>query len=98
MLVELACSTALSPAYHPEFFRHLLITGCNDARSGGKPQKVVFIVCGGVKISFEELEDYRREIEVAEDRTEHVWEVFCNGMRWDFESRGTKAQHARMQL
>ncbi|KAK7041412.1 catabolic L-serine/threonine dehydratase [Paramarasmius palmivorus] len=51
ILVELACSTTLVPAYKPELLNKLVPP---------KPDRtVVFIVCGGFKISVTELQEYK---------------------------------------
>lgn len=55
LLVELACSTALVPAYKPCVFNklvHRLGQG-----QDGRPV-VVFIICGGFKISAAEVNNY----------------------------------------
>lgn len=91
MLVELACSCALAPAYHPAFFRRILDVQDGNDKLKFQNRAVVFILCGGVKISFEELEEYGREVEGAMKMTDHVWEVFCNGKRWELDSLLTDA-------
>jgi L-serine/L-threonine ammonia-lyase len=72
-LVELACSTTLTPAYNQAFFSSLL--------APTKPRVVVFIVCGGFKISLEEMLEYQA---LLDDDMRHgaAWEVFCDGERW----------------
>ncbi|TBU32291.1 tryptophan synthase beta subunit-like PLP-dependent enzyme [Dichomitus squalens] len=52
MLVELACAAALSPAYNPPLFRKLV-------PGTGKRTTVVFVVCGGSKISLADMEEYK---------------------------------------
>lgn len=91
MLVELACSTTLAPAYHPTLFRRLLDFGDSSEKSGSYRQAVIFIVCGGVKISFEEPFYRSLQVEEASRSADHVWEVFCNGKRWEFESQCAEA-------
>ncbi|EJD39962.1 tryptophan synthase beta subunit-like PLP-dependent enzyme [Auricularia subglabra TFB-10046 SS5] len=55
ILVELACSTALVPAFEPVLASKLF--------SGGDRRKaVVFIVCGGYKITLDDLEGYREHL------------------------------------
>lgn len=79
MLVELACSTTLTPAYNPALFGKLI-----PPSSSGILKTVVFIVCGGFKISLEDLEEYRKILQV--DELEHrQWEVFCNGEQWNID-------------
>ena len=75
MLVELACAAALSPAYNPALFRKLV-------PPSGKRVTVVFIICGGFKISLEDMEDYRRIVasEVARNKG---WSVAYNGDTFD---------------
>jgi len=58
MFVELACSTTLVPAYNLNLFHTILPNkpAVDDEVRGS----VVFIVCGGAKISVKELEEYER--------------------------------------
>lgn len=51
LLVELSCSTALTPAYNRALFDKV-------APSGGG--LAVFVVCGGFKITLEEMDEYRQ--------------------------------------
>ncbi|KZO97595.1 tryptophan synthase beta subunit-like PLP-dependent enzyme [Calocera viscosa TUFC12733] len=57
MLTELACSTTLVPAYSKPLFDTILplVPGQDPAK-----RTVVFIVCGGVKVSLHEMEEYSR--------------------------------------
>ncbi|KAJ8455336.1 hypothetical protein ONZ51_g12504 [Trametes cubensis] len=72
-LVELACSATIAPAYKPSLFSKLV----PESRSN-KPATVVLVVCGGFKISLDDLEEYRRI--VAADLAEGGdWEVAYNG-------------------
>ncbi|KZT11495.1 tryptophan synthase beta subunit-like PLP-dependent enzyme [Laetiporus sulphureus 93-53] len=77
-LVELACSATLAPAYKPDLFNKLVPT------SSTIPRTVVFIVCGGFKISPEEMEGYSRVVE-SEVKQGGSWKVLCNGEQWDVE-------------
>jgi L-serine/L-threonine ammonia-lyase len=72
MLVELACGAALSPAYNKTLF-HSVIPPTSEA---SKKPTVVFVVCGGFKISLEELVEYKKcvEADVADS-----WEVRLDG-------------------
>ncbi|KAG6861718.1 hypothetical protein C0995_012722 [Termitomyces sp. Mi166 len=54
LLVELACSTTLTPAYKPAFFDKLA-----PPKASGDKRTVVFIVCGGFKISLHDAAEYR---------------------------------------
>ncbi|TFK26410.1 tryptophan synthase beta subunit-like PLP-dependent enzyme [Coprinopsis marcescibilis] len=58
LLVELSCATTLVPAYHKPLFDKLV-----PAKSPGAERTVVFIVCGGFKISLPEAEEYQRLLE-----------------------------------
>ncbi|KAF5387083.1 hypothetical protein D9615_001802 [Tricholomella constricta] len=53
LLVELACSTTLTPAYKPEFFNKLV-----PMKSSGEKRTAVFIVCGGFKVSLADALEY----------------------------------------
>ena len=71
VLVELACGATLTAAYKPELFNELVPPrpGQNAA-----DRTVVFIVCGGFKVSLAEMEEYRKE--VAADLAEGgSWDV-----------------------
>ncbi|GLB35306.1 putative pyridoxal-phosphate dependent enzyme [Lyophyllum shimeji] len=54
LLVELACSTTLTPAYKPALFNRL------SPATPGRKRTVVFIVCGGFKVSLNDVQEYRR--------------------------------------
>ncbi|KZW00933.1 tryptophan synthase beta subunit-like PLP-dependent enzyme [Exidia glandulosa HHB12029] len=56
ILVELACATALTPAYNPALAKKLFPS------SDGKRKTVVFIVCGGYKITLEDLVGYKAHL------------------------------------
>ncbi|KAF8633703.1 hypothetical protein AX17_004361 [Amanita inopinata Kibby_2008] len=60
MLVELACSTTLAPAYKPSLFNKLV--PCHDQHQS-KKRVVVFIVCGGFKVSMEDVVEFRDYLE-----------------------------------
>ena len=80
VLVELACSATLAPAYAPEFFSKLLES--RKEADKPKPEAVVFIVCGGVKISLDEVYEYQH---VAESfKKENAgWTVTVDGGQVD---------------
>lgn len=88
MVVELACSTTLAPAYHPKFFTRLFESQARRVGMSTNGRKtVVFIVCGGVKISLEELVEYEVVVDnVLKEGQE--WEVFCGGERWNIPVSG----------
>jgi L-serine/L-threonine ammonia-lyase len=74
MLVELACSVTLAPAYKPSLFEKLVPTS-----STAKEKMVVFIVCGGFKISEDEMGEYREIVRADSESGEDSWMVMCNG-------------------
>ena len=64
IMVELASSTTLSPIYSPQLFREIF--GERKACAEGEGLKtLIFIVCGGFKISANEMEAYRVELEIS---------------------------------
>ena len=76
MLAELACAATLTAAYEPGLMERLL-----EANDG--PKTVVFIVCGGFKISLKEVEEYRAIVQRELESGKSDWECACNGERWD---------------
>lgn len=75
-VVELACSTTLTAAYNRALFDKLV-----PPSPSGTSRTVVFVVCGGYKISLEELEDYRTIVESKLWDTKQ-WDILCNGEQW----------------
>ena len=71
MLAELACAATLSPAYNPTLFRKLIPQ--TDKRT-----TVVFIVCGGFKISLAELDEYKAKV-ASEVAAGKGWDIAYNG-------------------
>jgi L-serine/L-threonine ammonia-lyase len=76
MLVELACSTTLAPAYKPALFNKLV--PIKQASAAGGKKTVVFIVCGGFKVSLDDAADYRRVVDQDIEGNGGVWRVFCD--------------------
>lgn len=72
-MVELACGAAIAPAYKPSVFHRLVPRSTPD-----KPVTVVLIVCGGFKISLDDVEEYRRIVQ-AEVSAGGTWDVAING-------------------
>lgn len=72
LLVELACATTLTAAYNVPLFDKVAVD--NVVARGD--MVVVFIVCGGFKVSLKELADYEETIErsIAEKGPEG-WKV-----------------------
>ena len=54
--MELACATALAPAYSPELLKALV------PPTPGHKTTLVFIVCGGFKVSLGDLVEYEKII------------------------------------
>jgi len=80
-LVELACSTTLTPAYKPALFSRLMSS--IPAVDGKQKEKtVVFIVCGGFKISLEEMAEYHQLVKTDLKQGIGRWEVMCDGEQW----------------
>ncbi|PCH37911.1 tryptophan synthase beta subunit-like PLP-dependent enzyme [Wolfiporia cocos MD-104 SS10] len=79
LLVELACSTVLTPAYAPAILDQLM-----PPKASGEARTVVFIICGGFKVTLKELEEYRQIID-ADLRNGKEWDVACNGEKWEIE-------------
>jgi len=75
MLAELACAATLTPAYEPGLVERLL-------EASDEPKTVVFIVCGGFKISLEEMKEYRMAVQRELEAGKNDWECACNGERW----------------
>ncbi|KAI6028313.1 tryptophan synthase beta subunit-like PLP-dependent enzyme [Pisolithus orientalis] len=78
MLVELACATTISAAYNHEFFWRLL-----DPESALSPEEkrkktVVFVVCGGINICYDEAASYTGILKEAAAH-EDTWRIICNG-------------------
>ena len=68
MLVELACAATLTPAYSPALFERLL------GPSRDPERVVVFILCGGMKITLADMYDYQRILDAGVDSTsKEVW-------------------------
>lgn len=71
MLVELACSTALAPAYHPPLFNRM-VPPTSERRCA------IFIVCGGFKVSLSDASEFRRLLDEDQKSPETHWQVQCN--------------------
>ncbi|KAJ7172729.1 tryptophan synthase beta subunit-like PLP-dependent enzyme [Mycena filopes] len=68
LLVELACSTTLVAAYKKELFNRLVPPTGEDRPS-------LFIVCGGFKVSVDDMVAYRALLDAGGDS----FEVYCDG-------------------
>lgn len=70
MLVELACSTTLVPAYKPSLFARLVPLSAKN---------VVFVVCGGFKVSLSDMREYEDIIDRDLKGEARSWNIFCDG-------------------
>jgi L-serine/L-threonine ammonia-lyase len=68
MLVELSCSTTLVAAYKKELFDRLV-------PPTGTDRTALFIVCGGFKVSLEDMVEYRALFNACS----RSLEVYCDG-------------------
>lgn len=83
--MELACSTTLVPAYHPDFFNKLVDV---NARKDEKRPVVVFVVCGGFKIDLKTAIEYQEMAEVDPNGDEKSWSVkYDDGQLFSFSRR-----------
>ena len=71
MLVELACATTLAPAYNPLLLDSPVPLVHSEAK---KIRNMVFIVCGGFKISHDEMKEYE-DIVTADVAVGGYWNV-----------------------
>ncbi len=74
MLVDLVSSTTLIPAYNPKLFIILVTT-----KADVSPVNVVFIVCGGFKISLEELAESQTIIDTEQRIGGPTWQTLLDG-------------------
>ncbi|KAG1853425.1 tryptophan synthase beta subunit-like PLP-dependent enzyme [Suillus subalutaceus] len=78
ILTELACSTTLTPGYNREFLLRILGPTFSALSPEERKEKcLVFVVCGGVKISFEDMREFE-EI-VAAVQAQSYWRVQIDG-------------------
>jgi len=79
ILVELASSVTLTPVYSYPLFQHLFPERTGPTALDNKT--LVFIVCGGFKISLSELFEYREHLGKSEegDEREAYWDVGIDG-------------------
>lgn len=77
ILTELACSTTLTPGYNREFLSRILGPTFSTLSPEERKEKcLVFVVCGGVKISFEEMREFE---EIVAAQVQSYWRVQING-------------------
>ncbi|TFY83456.1 hypothetical protein EWM64_g569 [Hericium alpestre] len=81
MLVELACSATLAPAYKGSLLSHLIPA---PQASSERWRRLVFIVCGGFKISRSEMREYD-EIVARDLAAGGDWTVLVDGAALNVE-------------
>ncbi|KAG1802512.1 tryptophan synthase beta subunit-like PLP-dependent enzyme [Suillus subaureus] len=78
ILTELACSTTLTPGYNREFLLRILGPTFSALSLEERKEKcLVFVVCGGVKISFEEMREFEEIVAAAQ--VQSYWRMHING-------------------
>ncbi|KAG2048955.1 tryptophan synthase beta subunit-like PLP-dependent enzyme [Suillus hirtellus] len=78
ILTELACSTTLTPGYNREFLLRILGPTFSALSPEERKEKcLVFVVCGGVKISFEEMMEFEEIVAAAQ--VQSYWSVRVDG-------------------
>lgn len=78
ILTELACSTTLTPGYNREFLSRILGPAFSALSPEERKEKcLVFVVCGGVKISFEEMREFEEIVAAAQ--VQSYWRVQIGG-------------------
>ncbi|KAG2088683.1 tryptophan synthase beta subunit-like PLP-dependent enzyme [Suillus discolor] len=78
ILTELACSTTLTPGYNREFLLRILGPTFSALSSEERKEKcLIFVVCGGVKISFEEMMEFEEIVAAAQ--VQSYWSVHIDG-------------------
>ncbi|KAI0371720.1 tryptophan synthase beta subunit-like PLP-dependent enzyme [Pilatotrama ljubarskyi] len=70
-MAELACAATIAPAYKPTLFKRVV-------PEANKSANIVLIVCGGFKISLDDLNEYKRIVE-ADCTAGGDWDVAYNG-------------------
>ncbi|KIK31302.1 hypothetical protein PISMIDRAFT_670332, partial [Pisolithus microcarpus 441] len=68
--------------YNYEFFWHILDPELALSPEEKQKKTVVFVVCGGINISYDELTSYTDILEEAASR-EHSWRIVCNGTEFN---------------
>ncbi|KAH7889803.1 tryptophan synthase beta subunit-like PLP-dependent enzyme [Phlebopus sp. FC_14] len=81
ILLELACSTTLSAAYSRELFWRILDPMSELLCHERQKKSVIFVVCGGVKITYAEMAEYGQILDDAA-QVEKEWRVVCNGTEY----------------
>lgn len=77
-LLELACSTTMSPAYSHELFWRILDPVSQLSSEERQRKNVIFVVCGGVKVTSDEVSEYAQILDRAAE-VEKEWRIVCNG-------------------
>ncbi|KAH7915997.1 tryptophan synthase beta subunit-like PLP-dependent enzyme [Hygrophoropsis aurantiaca] len=79
LIIELACAATLTAAYNRELFSHLVESGQPRQKTA---KTIVFIVCGGIKVSFNELMEHHDLLKgIAE--SDEGWPISYNGQAFN---------------
>lgn len=65
-MVELACATALVPAYDARILKSVGVLQDTQARDNKRPL-VVFVVCGGANVNLDEMVAYNQMLRDLEE-------------------------------
>ena len=82
IMVELACSTTLAPAYSPETFTRIMNEVCTSSFGSSVEKTVIFVVCGGVKVSLADMAEYRTMVGDVLKAPNYEWDVRFDGQHW----------------
>jgi L-serine/L-threonine ammonia-lyase len=78
ILTELACSTTLTPGYNREFLLRILGPTFSAISPEERKEKcLVFVVCGGVKISLEDMREFEEIVAATQEQS--YWRVQISG-------------------
>lgn len=68
----------MSPAYNHELFWRILDPISKLSAEEKQRKNVIFVVCGGVKVTSDELSEYAQILDQSAE-VEREWKVVCNG-------------------
>lgn len=81
--MELACGAALAPLYDPTLFEKVFgVKPAENSSSNGDRKTLVFIACGGFKISLAEMFEYRAHLDQVKGRS---LEAFVDGQSFEVQ-------------
>lgn len=66
-IVDLGCGATMGPAYTPQLFEKIFGRELSSAKSANQElPTIVFVVCGGSKISLKDMESYATHLKSVE--------------------------------